>query len=153
MIILITGSREWRDRNAIDATINHFWCLAGDRGEELIVRHGDCWVGADRIARDIVEEMQSLGLEHIEQDRMPAVWQHENCTHPKGTRNGQWYCKIAGHLRNQAMIDKGGIYDVHAYPTPGAKGTADCVRRAWRAGLSVTNHGFPAVRMEDMLHG
>ena len=160
MIILITGARNWLDRSMIEDTINRYWCLAGDRGEELVVRHGDCPKGADRIVRQVVQDMQHFGLHGISQDPMPAQWQHEGCTHKQGRRNGRWYCLAAGPLRNQAMIDKGDIFDVHAYPLPGRyeghpgrSGTGDCVRRAIDACLTVTNYGHPAVTIEDMLRG
>jgi hypothetical protein len=161
MIILVTGARGWKDRDKIESMINHYWCLAGDRGEELVVRHGDCPTGADRIARNVVEDMQRLRLGHIYQDAMPAEWQHWDCKHRKGQRrDGQWYCLEAGPIRNQAMIDKGDIFDVHAYPLPGRhpghpgrSGTGDCVRRALAAALTVTNYGHPAVTIEDMLRG
>jgi hypothetical protein len=152
MIILVTGSRWWHEWKQVDSMIDHYWALAGNYGEELIVRHGDCPSGADHIAQCIVYKMQQLGIQGISEDPMPAKWQHRGCRHPKGRRNdGQWYCRAAGPLRNQAMIDKGDIFEVHAYPLPGGTGTADCVARAVKAGLVVTNHGHPKVTMEDML--
>lgn len=154
MIILVTGSRDWSDWKAVDAMIDHYYSLASDRGEELIVRHGDNPSGADHIAECIVFKMRNWHLPGISTDPMPADWNRDctgSCFHRPRTRNGKRYCPVAGNLRNQAMIDKGGIFEVHAYPLPGGTGTADCVRRAVKAGLVVENHGYPKVTMEDML--
>lgn len=155
MIVLVTGSRWWHDWKSIDSMIDHYWALAGDKGETLVVRHGDCESGADKLAKCVVYRMQQMGLQGIEEDPMPADWGRDcdsQCYHqPRFRRNGDRYCPVAGNLRNQAMIDKGGIFDVHAYPLPGGTGTGDCVRRAVAAGLVVTNYGFPKVTMEDLL--
>lgn len=120
-------------------------------GEDLYVRHGACETGADRLAQCTVERMKAQGA-NIHEEKFPARWQHENCVHHKGHRsNGEWYCKPAGNIRNQEMIDEGGIDEVHAFPLPGGTGTFDCVCRAASVGLVVTNHGFPMVTMGQML--
>lgn len=156
MIILVTGSRWWHDYKMIDSMIDYYWGLAGDRGEDLIIRHGDNPSGADHLAQCIVYKLKNWGLAGIDEDPMPADWGRDcdkQCYHrPRFRRNGERYCPVAGNLRNQAMIDKGGIFRVEAYPLPGGSGTADCVVRAVKAGLVVINNGYPEVTMEDMLH-
>lgn len=125
------------------------------RGEVLFVRHGNNKSGADRLASCWVYKQHSIGNYDVIEDPIDADWErdcNQQCNHaPRYRRNGDRYCPVAGNLRNQAMIDKGGIDEVHAYPLPGGTGTGDCVRRAVRAGLVVTNHGYPRVTMEDML--
>lgn len=71
-------------------------------------------------------------------EEFPADWRNCapecNSTHRKVNSRGQEYCPTAGHRRNQAMIDSG-IELLVAFP--GGTGTADCVKRAQKAGIPV----------------
>lgn len=48
--ILITGSRDWTDRRAIEDILTAAGALAIASGQRLVVVHGACPTGADRIA-------------------------------------------------------------------------------------------------------
>lgn len=48
--VLVTGSRDWDDRRAIEDTLTTAGALAIALGQRLTVVHGDCRTGADRIA-------------------------------------------------------------------------------------------------------
>lgn len=116
MRILITGSRDWQDKRVVcDAILdlNNWYPIDWD---EAVVVHGDCPTGADRMAQDFAE------AHDIATERHPANW--------------SLYGRAAGPKRNQQMVDLGADI-VLAFMNPGSKGTADCVKRAKKAGLTV----------------
>lgn len=113
MRILITGSRDWNDSQAIAKAILNF---APFNWEEVTIVHGDCPTGADAMAQRFAESLE------IETERHPANW--------------SLYGRAAGPKRNQKMVDLGADI-VLAFMNPGSKGTADCVKRAKKAGLTV----------------
>lgn len=112
--ILITGSREFTDvvtmHAAISAAVDEF-------GSNAIIVHGAAR-GADQLA-DVLAETHGLTVE-----RWLAAWELH------GHR--------AGHIRNQAMVDKGAdvclAFRVEGLP---CNGTRDCASRAARAGIPV----------------
>jgi hypothetical protein len=141
--------RFWIDVREIRTTIADAYERSGPPGKRfLVVRHGKCPTGADRIASLIVYSYHREGIYTVVEDAMPAEWQHEGCTHPKGVIHpgdsvhgeGDWYCKAAGPIRNQAMIDKGGIDEFHAFPLSSGTGTQDCINRARKAGIEPVIH-------------
>lgn len=147
VIILVTGSRDWVDVREVRTTINeaydrsNLWNPNGKRF--LVVRHGDCPTGADHLASLIVYSFHQQGIWQVIEDPMPADWNRactSECHHKPRYRNGRPYCPVAGNIRNQAMIDKGGIDEVHAFPLPSGTGTQDCIKRAKAAGLHVVEH-------------
>lgn len=140
MIVLVTGSRNFMDWKRVHRDLDALRDSLPAR-EVLFVRHGDCDSGADRFAKGWCYRQHNAGRFNVVEDPMPAEWQHEGCTHPQGVRNGQWYCKAAGPLRNQAMLDKGGVDHVLAYPLPHSPGTRDMMARAYKANIPVVNHG------------
>lgn len=113
MRVLICGSRDWTDHKAIHVEIDR---LFAKYGNELIIIHGACKTGADKIANDYCV---SKGICIIS---MAARWETEG--------------KAAGPLRNQRMIDVWSPGGVVAFDL-GTSGTADMVRRAKAAGLPV----------------
>lgn len=115
--ILVTGSRDWSDREAVEMSLLTYHMLYGDN---IVVVHGDCPTGADRIAKEFCEEMD------IKQDKHPADW---------GAHG-----KAAGPLRNQKMVDLGADACL-AFPLEGSRGTVDCMERAEAAGITVLNLG------------
>lgn len=142
--ILVTGSRYWTDTNSVHAALEYEWRQARDHGDTIIVVHGDnrgtkTTKGADRIAREWVEEMQRLRLEGVDQERVPADWGRAcdaRCYHQPRTQDGRPYCPMAGHLRNQDMVDRG-AYVCHAFPLADSRGTVDCMKRARKASIEV----------------
>lgn len=109
--LLVTGSRDWQDEHLLEDSII-FWAEMLDAG---VVMHGDCPLGADALVSKLARK---LGLE---QHKYPADW----------TKHGL----KAGPLRNQQMVDSGGIVACLAFPTAASKGTWDCVRRARAADI------------------
>lgn len=130
--ILVTGSRDWRDRRAVGQALVS---AIEDHGAHLIVPdnvvgqqmqwervtvvHGDCPRGADRIASRIAEAWGMQVEAH------PADWAR--------------YGRAAGHRRNAEMVALGADLCV-AFPLGESRGTRDCIRRARAAGIPVVVH-------------
>jgi hypothetical protein len=119
--ILVTGSRDWTDRD----TIRHALIDAalGARMDlyQVTVVHGAAR-GADRIAGEIAREYGCRVEEH------PAQWQDG---------------PSAGPRRNAHMVALGADLCL-AFPHGESRGTRDCMRRAQAAGIPVHDHGTPA---------
>lgn len=115
-IVLITGSRFWRNQDAIMSKLMIEIALANQHNETLLILHGDCESGADRLAETICE------THGIHSARVKARW----------TKFG----KGAGPVRNDVMVqlkpDK--VLAFHADLSK-SKGTKDCVERAKAAGI------------------
>lgn len=137
--VLVTASRSWVERIRVNAALEVEWRVAGSVGDTLVVVHGDCPTGGDRMAKEWVTEMRAAGFTNVEQEAHPADWGRDcdkNCYHKPRTKNGRPYCPMAGHLRNQKMVDRGA--DVcRAFPLADSRGTVDCMRRAKKAGIEV----------------
>ncbi|MGW1998432.1 DUF2493 domain-containing protein [Embleya sp. NPDC001921] len=110
--ILITGSRDWRDQDAIRKAIQD---VLDEFGPNATVDHGDA-PGADRLGGTAAAE---LGLPV---EKHPADWIH----------NG----RRAGPIRNQHMVDLRPKICL-AFPLPSSRGTHDCIGRARTAGIPV----------------
>ena len=125
-VLLVCGGRDYHDRAHVFRVLDKaMW-----RIEISAVRHGACshstrngveLTGADRWAD---EWARARGLPV---DPMPADW----------ARHGP----RAGPLRNQAMLDKGDVVCLIAFP--GGAGTADMVRRATQRDLLVWQPARP----------
>lgn len=83
--ILITGSRDWEDRNLLNDTLNEY---AG--ASDIVVVHGACPTGADKMADEWV------AYQGVRVERHPAWW-----ISPDG------YDPRAGFRRNAAMVRLG----------------------------------------------
>jgi hypothetical protein len=108
--VIVCGGRDYQNADAIGKALAN-----AAPGKHTLV-HGAA-PGADSIAAEIAR------VRGWEIEAHPADW----------TTRG----RAAGPLRNQEMIDSGGDL-VLAFP--GGNGTADCVRRARRAGIRVSTH-------------
>lgn len=117
MRVLITGSREWTEREAVEEPLLAYYMFYGDN---LVVVHGDCPTGADRIAKEFCDEMD------IKQDPHPANWNR--------------YGRSAGPLRNQKMVGLGADICL-AYPLGKSQGTRGCMKLAREAGIPVVDLG------------
>lgn len=136
--VLVTGSRTWDDQQAIADALLDTWHDAVQTVSpevQFTVVHGDCPSGADAIAKQWAIDN---GVFH---HPIPANWSGP-CTdacpptpHRKTSRYGD-YCPLAGHYRNQLMVDMG-IDLVLAFRRNNSRGTTDCIRRAERAGIPV----------------
>lgn len=129
--IVVTGSRRWRYPSLLRLAIRGAWIDAGKPAAALI--HGAA-SGADRMAGDYA---RSLGMTV---EACPADWAGPcvaGCPtgHRRSNRRGE-YCPHAGHRRNQHMVDLRPDV-VLAFWRDHSTGTADCIRRAEKAGLTV----------------
>jgi hypothetical protein len=134
-LIGFTGSRSWPDPQLLDVTLLNVWHDAlqiGYDGIELM--HGDA-DGADTL-------VDAWAVRHgIPRRRRPADWSGPcaaNCPpgHRRTNRRGSEYCPLAGHRRNQQMVDEQPLLFVAAHHNQ-STGTADCIRRAEAAGIPV----------------
>lgn len=118
-VVLVCGGRDYDQPNEVWKALDRL----SARMVIEVLRHGACGCdkrmdplrikGADRWAHQWAE------ARGIPVDPMPADW---------SDRGG-------GPRRNQAMIDKGGVVAVVAFP--GGNGTADMVRRAMGGNIFV----------------
>ena len=110
--ILVTGSRDWENVGIILEVLSD---LHSSMPTATLV-HGACPTGADKAA-DAIWTTWGLPVE-----RFPADWQ----THGRA----------AGPIRNQQMVDTGAAICI-AFNRNDSRGTADCVKRAKKAGIPV----------------
>jgi hypothetical protein len=110
MVVLVCGSREWRNFEVIRQRLV---ALSPSK-----VLHGACR-GADKLSGDAAEEL-GLAVEVF-----PADWKA--------------FGKGAGPKRNQRMLDEGKPDLVLAFHSDleSSRGTSDMVRRARKAGVRV----------------
>lgn len=122
--ILITGSREWTDkdtiRRALEGGICQVLCTVDweDHADLITVVHGDAR-GADRIAAQIAAERGCNVESH------PADW--------------STYGRSAGHRRNAKMVALGAAICL-AFPIGESRGTRGCMAWAEKAGIPVVVH-------------
>ena len=106
MRVLVTGSRDWRDVEAIRKAL---WWLR-DSPEEVTVVYGDA-PGADTIADRLAKEFGYLPAAY------PAKWRK--------------YGRAAGPRRNQQMVDsQPDVVLAFHEDLSKSKGTKDCVKKA-----------------------
>jgi hypothetical protein len=130
MRVLVTGARDWQDYDrvvfglsvAIEDLTN-----ANPADKTITVVHGGAR-GADSMAGRYVEQTRDFFAGHgitIRAEVHKADWTK--------------YGKGAGPIRNQEMIDAGADICV-AFRFEESRGTADCVNRARKAGIKVTEY-------------
>lgn len=123
--LVVCGGRTYSDRAAVFANLDH---VHERRHIALVIEGGAS--GADTFAR---EWAQARGVPYVTEE---ADWKNLDVPGavPKKGKYG-WYNAVAGHQRNQRMIDlhhpTGGI------AFPGGTGTADMVQRLTEARLPV----------------
>lgn len=134
-LIGLTGSRKWPDVPLLETTLYLVWHDALQLGYSGIELMQGCADGADTIGRE-------WGLRNgiLVRDR-PADWEGPcgpECKpgHRRRNRHGTEYCPLAGHRRNQQMVDERPALFVAASHQD-SSGTADCSRRAKKAGIPV----------------
>ncbi|MCA1223447.1 SLOG family protein [Streptomyces sp. 8L] len=132
--ILVTGSRSWPDPQLLAGILLDTWHdTLQDGYDGMLLTHGAAEDGADTLA-DIWAHNHGIPT-----DPHPADWPGP-CTsdcppdHRRRTR-GRNYCPWAGHRRNQEMIDLAPLLVV-GFSHQNSRGTADCLRRARKAGIS-----------------
>jgi hypothetical protein len=95
-----------------------FAATLGIRWEECTLIHGNAR-GADTMAAEIATALK------MNVETYPARW--------------DIYGRGAGPIRNQEMVDSGAGICL-AFLVPGSIGTADCVKRAEKAGIPVMKY-------------
>lgn len=120
MRVLITGSRDWDDREVIESTITEWWTEQGYPKHVFLVS-GACHAGADRLAERVGAKLGFVIELH------PAKWQ----THGKR----------AGFIRNSKMV-KMGADICFAFIKNGSRGASHTAGLAEKAGI-------PTVRIEQ----
>lgn len=118
--ILVTGSRAWRDRDAVFHALLAAWAET-DRAP-LTVVHGAAR-GADSIANEWAETMRGLG-HAVTAERYPA----RRFPSPR--------------TRNQHMVNLGALICL-SFAQRWDSGTGMCARMARRAGIPVVDVGVP----------
>jgi len=137
--ILVTGSRDFADLVLLSWHLGLHTGTGLAHGRPVVVVHGDCLTGADRLADQIARQHNILTEPH------PASW-HAPCQLSckpghRRTRNHSTYCPAAGNYRNQEMVDSGAdICLAFLWPGAGNIGTRDCMNRAQLAGIPVLEH-------------
>ncbi len=109
MRILVTGSRDWTDREAVWSALNEH----ATPGATVV--HGDCPTGADHLAKQWCSTQPD-----IVESPHPANWKEHG--------------RAAGPIRNQQMVNLGADLCL-AFPLGASRGTRDCMRRAEGAGI------------------
>jgi len=134
-LIGLTGSRAWTDIPLLETALFLVWHDALEIGYTGIELMQGCADGADTIGRQWAIR-NSVAF----RDR-PADWEGPcapDCKpgHRRRNRRGTEFCPLAGHRRNQQMVDERPVLFVAAQ-VHGSTGTADCVRRATAAGIPI----------------
>lgn len=138
MRVLVTGSRRWVNPQVVhDALLWAWYDAVQDGADGITVVHGTAQ-GADTIADEWARTHEPFG---VKRDPHPADWSGPcgaDCQpgHRRERRDGSDYCPLAGHRRNQHMVNLGAAI-VLAFQQSGSTGTADCIRRAESAGIHV----------------
>jgi YspA, cpYpsA-related SLOG family len=139
--VLVTGSRGWRDRSIIYGWLNQLLAAHG----ALVVVHGACSEGADKIADDWFVAAKRAGA-RVCRERKPARW-----------RVGGKFIRGAGYARNIEMVALGADLCLAfilpceiqgpACPTlelHGTHGGSHCATKAREAGIPVEWEGVAA---------
>lgn len=124
MRILITGDRNWTDKEFINKVLRELWYE--DEYDDLVIIHG-CAKGADSIAGEIGKQNSQNVVE------FPADWDK--------------YGKAAGPTRNQQMLDEGKPELVLAFHDniELSKGTKHMVKISQKAGIETRVYSHSTV--------
>jgi hypothetical protein len=114
--VLVTGSRNWSDRQVVAEALLAARDSAVVNGSgQMVLVHGAA-PGADSIAAELAARWGWRVEAH------PALWSELG--------------KAAGPIRNSEMVALGADVCL-AFPLPHSRGTLDCMRRAEEAGIPV----------------
>lgn len=128
MRVIVSGSRDWEDRQAVYDALNETYRAYGP----FVLVHGACATGADAWAREWYQ--LAARLVPVTEDRFPAAWEARG--------------KRAGPERNERMVKAGGQLLLAfvrpctrphcAEPQPhDSHGTAGCMDLAREAGIEI----------------
>ncbi len=123
--VIVTGCRDWVDRDAIACALG---ALKKSKGDALVLLHGACYPKA---------EPPSWLVPLRSADWLTELWARENnaktIPHPADWPRDR---KAAGPIRNSQMVDSGADLCV-AFWDGKSTGTLDCFSKAARAGIPV----------------
>jgi len=137
LTILITGARDWTDRDTVRHALESAVTAARWQVPEVepLVVHGACAFRTHQ-GRMASADLHAAGVAHElgwPTRPMPAAWD-------------QWG-RHAEPIRNRDMVAwvlaRPGLHVCLAFPLPTSRGTWDCVRAAEQAGIPVTIHARP----------
>lgn len=124
MIVLVTGSRDWSDRDLLRAALDKLLVEGG-----MVLVHGACPTGADAMADTWARDQQATGG-NVLINRYPANW---------GS-----YGRAAGMRRNAEMVGAGAHICLAFFQSSASnKGTAHCAKLAARAGIPIVRFPNP----------
>lgn len=153
--MLITGSRVWDEPRTVADVLGHYLRAAHDRGGRLVVVHGAALGGADHLAAGWVAKWRGRGYP-VDMEAHPARWSApcepdgvppckqgtSRFPHRHSRSDGTTYCPMAGHRRNQHMVDTRPLVCA-AFSRNSSSGTRDCVKRARRARIPLLQITWP----------
>jgi hypothetical protein len=119
--VLVTGSRDWEDRAAIDDFLTALAAANTFHNRTTVIVHGACPRGADQMADDWAR-WHANRSPLIEVERHRANWEI----------NG----KRAGFIRNQFMVNLGADVCL-AFIRDGSRGASHTAALAEQAGIPV----------------
>ncbi len=118
MRILVTGSRDWTHWNILNNALND----ACRHATNIVIVHGACKTGADRMAKQWAE------YQGVIQDPHPAKWKK--------------YHKGAGPIRNAEMVALGADLCL-AFIRNSSKGATGCADLSEKAGIETRRFTYP----------
>ena len=131
MRVIVTGARDWTDRQAVYDALNETYRTYGP----FVLVHGACSTGADAMAYDWYT--LASRLVPVTEERFPAAWEARG--------------RAAGPERNARMV-KAGARFLLAFTSPCTRehcpepqphdshGTAGCVELAREAGIEIKEY-------------
>lgn len=117
--ILVTGSRDWRDKEIVRHALFQAWKSAG-KPEHTVVVTGGCPTGADAMAEVLAEGFGFAVEVH------KADWATKH--------------KAAGPIRNKEMVDLGADICLGFVQGTNSRGTEGCLKMASQAGIPIVAH-------------
>lgn len=120
--ILVTGSRDWDDVRALRNALNGILTDLPHLNTPVVVVHGDCPNGADRMASVWVRDLRGNPLFVVTEEKHPANWGLEG--------------KRAGFIRNARMVNLGADLCL-AFIKDGSRGASHTAQLAEEAGIPV----------------
>lgn len=118
--VLVTGSRTWDDARVLRAALNEVLTDLPQLNTPVVVVHGDCPTGADRMASVWVRDLRGNPLFVATEEKHPANWQMEG--------------KRAGFIRNARMVNLGADLCL-AFIKDGSRGASHTAGLAEAAGI------------------
>lgn len=155
-IIIVTGSKKWKDRNVIYEVLDETLEELHSQGFGMEIHVGDA-SGADQITHEWVAEknggifvksdkFRKITGRVVDIETFNARWNHcsSSCgskanVHMKLNRNHELYCPSAGMRRNAIMVARGGHLCL-AFILDCSSGSTECAKMAEKAGIETIRY-------------